>query len=69
MHQPYFYLLGMGHLDDAWFMGVQINSPKGCFKDAITEKRPLKIVNLIFRWISTILLLRLEGVLGQLIPP
>ena len=69
MHHTYAHLLGRGLLGSTWSMGVQINIPKGSMTDSILELRPLTIVNVMLKWISTILLFQLEDVFGQLVPP
>ena len=43
-------------------MGMQINEPKSSLIDSILELRALTIVNVMLKFISTIFLLRLEGV-------
>ena len=68
MHHTYTYLLSGGLLDQTWSMGVQTNIPKGSCTDSITELRPLTIVNVMLKWISTILLLQLHDVFLQLVP-
>ena len=50
-------------------MGVQINIPKGSLTDSVMELRPRTIVNVMLKWISTVVLLQLEDLFGQLVPP
>ena len=66
MHHTYTYPLGGVPLGQGWSRGVQINIPKGSFIDSITELRPLTIVNVMPKWISTIGLLQHEDVFLQL---
>ena len=68
MHHTHSYLLGGGLLDQTWSKGVQTNIPKGSFNDSITELRPLTIVNVMLKWISTIFLLQLEDICLQVVP-
>ena len=68
-HAPHIHIfVGGGLLDQSWSMGVQINIPKRSFTDSITEPRPLTLVNVMLKWISTILFLQLEDVFVQLVP-
>ena len=64
MHHTDSSPLGGGLLYSAWSMGVEINIPKGNLTDSILELRPLTIVNVLLKWISSILLLQLQNVFG-----
>ena len=68
VHHTCALLLWGGLVDKTWSMGVQINIPKGNFTDSINQLRLLTIVNMMLKWITTILLLQPEDVVMQLVP-
>ena len=68
MQMTYNRVLGGGLLH-SWSMGVQVSVPKAGLSNSVSQIRPPTIVNVMLKWISTVLYLQVEDVISQMVPP